>query len=62
MHPTSLIELELYLLINKYLYEKEMINTFEKELTNSYDEKLLIYKFNSSSDKNNCVNFDLGEE
>lgn len=52
---TSLIELELYLLINKYLYEKQMINTYEKELTNSYDEKLLIYKFNSSSDKNNCV-------
>ena len=52
---TLLIELELYLLINKYLYEKQIVNTYEKELINSFDEKLLIYKFNSSPDKNTCV-------
>lgn len=49
-----LIELELYLEISKYLYDKKLKDGYEKELTNSFNEKLLIYNLNNNQDRNPC--------
>ena len=51
-----LLELQLYLEISKYCYDKKLKDTIENEITNSYNEKLLIYNLNINQDNNSCSN------
>ena len=53
---SSMIEIRLNFIINKYCYDKKITKTMENDINNSYEEKLMIYKINSNKSDVTCTN------
>lgn len=53
---SSMIEIRLNFIINKYCYDKNLTKTMENDINNSYEEKLMIYKLNSNKNDILCTN------